>query len=264
VAGRPCTIEGEVKVKANVKVEILPDLMAISQRAVEIFVSLASESISAKGRFAVALSGGSTPKKFYSLLGSRPYRDEIDWSSIHFFWVDERCVSREDEESNFKLAFDHLLSEIPVPERNIHRIKGEKGPDLGTRDYEGKIRNVFRNSQLSGFDLVVLGMGEDGHTASLFPGSEALQETRRHAVAVHPAKSGLDRITLTLPILNNASQVLFLVSGLSKANAVKSVLGREEKKELLPAGLVRPLHGSVTWLIDEEAASLLLEELQTA
>jgi len=249
-------------VKAQVQVEILPDLTTISRRAAEIFVSLARESISERERFVVALSGGATPKKFYSLLGSQPYRDEIDWSSIHFFWADERCVPREDEASNFKLAFDNLLSKIPVPGRNIHRIKGEKGPDLGARDYEGKIRNFFRNSQSPGFDLIVLGMGADGHTASLFPGSEALHETRRYAVPLLLAKIGLDRITLTLPILNNASQVLFLVSGLSKASAVESVLEKGERGEPLPAALVRPLRGSVTWLIDEEAASGLPKDSQ--
>jgi 6-phosphogluconolactonase len=248
---------------ANTKIEIYPDLTALGRRAAVLFASLAGKSVSGKGRFAVALSGGSTPKGLYSLLGHPPYRDEIDWSSVHFFWADERCVHREDEASNFKLAFDQLLSKIPVPGRNIHRIKSEKGPELGAKDYEQRIREFFGASEPPRFDLILLGMGEDGHTASLFPGSGALRETKRHALPVHSEKPGIDRITLTLPVLNRASEILFLVSGLSKAAAVELVLAKGDEGAPLPAALVRPPEGEVTWLIDAEAASLLEEKKET-
>jgi 6-phosphogluconolactonase len=250
--------------KSHVEVQIFPDLMAISQKAAEMFVLLARASISEKGRFAVAISGGSTPKRFYSLLGSAAYRDQIDWPSVHFFWADERCVPKEDEENNFKLASETFLSRVPVPDRNIHRIKGEKGPEVGTKDYGGRIRSFFGTLGLPVFDLILLGMGEDGHTASLFPGSKVLQERGRPAVPVYLEKPGVDRITVTLPVLNRASQIIFLVSGSSKAGAVRRVLEEEEMGEQLPASLIRPLHGSVTWLIDEEAAGKLVRESQSA
>lgn len=257
-AGRP--YEAEAVMKTRVEVQIFSDLMAISQKAAEMFVLLTRESISEKGRFAVAISGGSTPKRFYSLLGSAAYRDQIDWPSVHFFWADERCVPKEDEENNFKLASETFLSRVPVPDRNIHRIKGEKGPEIGTKDYGGRIRSFFGTLGLPVFDLILLGMGEDGHTASLFPGSKILQERERLAVPVYLERPGVDRITLTLPVLNNASQILFLVSGSSKAEAVRSVLEGGKASRRFPASLIRPLHGSVTWLIDEEAASNLAGE----
>jgi 6-phosphogluconolactonase len=168
-------------------------------------------------------------------------------------------VPKEDEESNFKTAFDRLLSKVSIPDENIHRIKGEEDPDKAARGYEKEVRRFFGMSGLPMFDLVILGMGEDGHTASLFPGSNLLKERIRLAAPVYLEKPNRKRITLTLPVLNNATQILFLVAGHSKADVVYEILGHGQKKERYPAGLIRPVHGSITWLIDQEAAEKLGE-----
>jgi len=238
-------------------IEVLPDLEALSLRAASIFVSASKNSIAAKKRFAVAISGGSTPRRLYTLLGSEAYRDQVDWQHVHFFWADERCVPKDDEASNFRIAFDALLSKIALPQENIHRIKGEEAPDKAARDYEEEIRRFFGESERPGFDLIILGMGEDGHTASLFPGSKSLEETVKLAIPVYLEKPGKNRITLTLPVLNSADQILFLVAGPSKAAVLSEVLGEGEKKKGFPVGLVRPDHGSMIWLIDQEAVRKL-------
>lgn len=236
---------------------MLSDLEALSHCAASIFVGVSRNSIATKKRFAVAISGGSTPRRFYTLLGSETYRDQVDWQHVHFFWVDERCVPKEHEESNFRTAFDTLLSKIPIPDENIHRIRGEEDPDRAARDYEEEIKKFFGVWESPIFDLMILGTGEDGHTASLFPGSKSLDEKMRLAVPVYLEKPNRNRVTLTLPVLNNAAQIVFLVSGLSKANIIHEILGREGKKERYAVGLVNPSHGHITWLIDQEAAGKL-------
>lgn len=236
-------------------IQILSDLDAISNEAVKIFVNLSKECIASKGRFVAALSGGSTPKKLYELLASDKYRRNVDWNNIHFFWVDERCVPKENEESNFRLAFENLLSKVPVSAGNIHRIKGEDGPEKRAKDYEDEIRRFFGTLDAPVFDLIILGMGEDGHTASLFPGSTPLGEKVRFAVPVYGEK--MNRITLTLPVLNNARRILFLVSGQSKADVLKDILENMEKRKKYPAGLISPAHGDITWLVDRDAAGRL-------
>lgn len=243
--------------KSNGKIEVLSDLEAVSLRAASIFVNASRNSIAAKKRFAVAISGGSTPRRLYTLLGSEAYRHQVDWQHVHLFWADERCVLKEDEASNFKTAFDTLLSKVALPDKNIHRIKGEEAPDKAARDYEEDIGRFFGESERPGFDLIILGMGEDGHTASLFPGSKSLEERVRLAIPVYLERPKKNRITLTLPVLNNADQILFLVAGPSKAAILSEILGEKEKKEGFPAGLVRPAQGNMTWLIDREAAEKL-------
>ncbi len=243
--------------KSHSLVEVLSDLEAISHQAASFFVNASRSSIAAKNRFAVAISGGSTPRRLYTLLRAESYRDQVDWQHVHFFWADERCVPKEDEESNFKTAFDMLLSKVSISDGNIHRIRGEEDPDKAAGDYEEEIKMFFGISGFPMFDLIILGMGEDGHTASLFPGSKALQETIRIAVPVYLEKPNRNRITLTVPVLNNAAQVLFLVAGDSKAKTVSEVLGDGEERKRYPAGLISPVHGSVTWLIDQKAAGKL-------
>lgn len=235
-------------------VQILPDLEAISYKAASLFVNASRNSIATRTKFAVAISGGSTPRRLYTLLSSSPYCDQVDWQKVHFFWADERCVPVEDEASNFKVAFDRLISKVPIPDGHIHRIKGEEDPGKAARDYEADIREFFGASGLPVFDLVLLGMGEDGHTASLFPGSKSLEETARLAVPVYLEKPNRNRITLTLPVLNNAAQILFLVAGSSKAAVLSEILSDKEKKREFPAGRIRPVQGKVIWLIDREAA----------
>jgi 6-phosphogluconolactonase len=243
--------------KSNVKIEVLPDLEALSLRAASIFVDASRNSIATKKRFAAAISGGSTPRGLYMLLGSDAYRDQADWQHVHLFWADERCVPKEDEASNFRTAFDALLSKVALPDKNIHRIKGEEAPDKAARDYEDEIRRFFGETERPGFDLLILGMGEDGHTASLFPGSKSLQETVKLAIPVYLEEAKKNRISLTLPVLNDADQILFLVTGPSKASVLSEILGGRKKKTGYPAGLIRPARGSVTWLIDHEAAGKL-------
>jgi 6-phosphogluconolactonase len=250
-------METPVIEKANGKIEVLSGLEAVSLRAASIFVSVSRNSIEIKKRFAVVISGGSTPRRLYTLLGSEAYRHQVDWQYVHFFWADERRVPKEDEASNFKTAFDTLLLKVALPDKNIHRIKGEETPDKASRVYEEEIKRFFGESEEPRFDLIILGMGEDGHTASLFPGSKSIEETVRLAIPVYLGEPKKDRITLTLPVLNNADQILFLVAGSSKAAVLSEILGEGERKERLPAGLIRPAHGDIIWLIDQEAAAKL-------
>jgi 6-phosphogluconolactonase len=247
-------VETLVRTEGERNVQIFPDLEAISHEAASLFVNASRNSIATRKKLAVAISGGSTPRGLYTLLSSSPYRDQVDWGKVHFFWVDERCVPKENEASNFKVAFDGLLSKVPIPDGNIHRIKGEEDPEKAARDYEADIRKFFGASGLPVFDLILLGMGEDGHTASLFPGSKSLEETARLAVPVYLEKPYGNRITLTLPVLNNAAQILFLVAGSSKARVLSEILSDKEKKREYPAGRIRPVQGKVIWLIDREAA----------
>lgn len=243
---------------SKVEIHVLPDLEAISYQAASLFVTASRNAITEKMRFVVAISGGSTPRKLYGLLGSAEYSHQIDWHRVHFFWVDERCVPKDHEESNFKAAFDTLLSKVSIPVENIHRIRGEVDPEKATRDYENEIRVFFGTSDWPVFDLVILGMGEDGHTASLFPGSKALEEKERWVVPVYLEKHKINRITLTLPVLNRATQILFLVSGRSKATILSEILVGNHKNDKYPAGLIHPALGDLIWLIDQEAADKLI------
>jgi len=235
---------------------VLTDIEAISHKAASVFVEFAESAITSKGNFYVAVSGGSTPRRTFALLSSE-YRDKVKWDCVQFFWVDERCVPKEHKESNFKLVYDLLLSKVPLPEVNIHRIRGEQDPAQEALRYEKDIKTSFDVEGFPVFDLIMLGMGEDGHTASLFPNSDALNETERLAIPVYVEKLKSQRITLTLPVLNNAACVLFLVSGSSKSDVLSYILGSEGKKYKYPAGLVNPAHGELIWLVDKEAAAKL-------
>ena len=248
-----------LEAKAKVQVQVFSDLEEISHKAAEVFINISRSCIASQQKFSAAISGGSTSRRLYTLLSSDQYRNEVHWPSVHFFWTDERCVPKEHEESNFKTAFDALLSKIPIRDENIHRIRGEEDPDKGARDYEEDVRKFFGMSGLPMFDLVILGMGEDGHTASLFPGSNLLKERIRLAAPAYLERPNRNRITLTLPVLNSATQILFLVAGHSKADVVYEILGHGRNKERYPAGLISPVHGSITWLIDQEAAEKLGE-----
>jgi 6-phosphogluconolactonase len=248
-------VETPVTEERGVRIQVLPDLEAISRQAVRLFIEISKSSPVQRETFAVALSGGTTPRRFYRMIGSPPYREEIDWDRVHLFWVDERSVPKDHEASNFKLVFDALLTAAPIPGENIHPMRTENGPEQGAREYEQELRAFFGRSRLPVFDLILLGIGGDGHTASLFPGSDSLHERSRLVVPVYLREPGKDRITLTLPVLNQARHILFLVAGHSKAEMVKAILEEEGHRERYPAGLVHPVDGQVTWLIDEEAAS---------
>lgn len=238
------------------RVRVFQDPEALSRAAAELFTAHAKRCVAAQGRFAVALSGGATPRRLYTLLGSTPHRENVEWKHVHVFWADERCVPGDHPESNFKLAVDAFLSSVAMPKENIHRIKGEEGPRRAAQDYEQDIRSFFGPALFPVFDLIILGAGEDGHTASLFPGSTSLLERTRLALPVYLEPPKHNRVTLTLPVLNRASQVLFLASGRAKAEVVSAVLEGGNGRHY-PAGSVRPIHGGVTWFIDKEAGERL-------
>jgi len=233
---------------------IVPDSEALAREAAQRLADLAREAAESRGRFSVALSGGSTPGALYRLLTEEPYRSQIPWEKVHLFWADERCVSPDDPGSNYRLAYEALIAHTPIPAENVHRVRGELAPKAAARAYDRELRHFFCGLRPR-FDLVLLGLGSDGHTASLFPTSEAPEETERLAVATtalygdRPAM----RVTLTLPALNAGRQVLFLVSGLEKAEIVQAVLADVEER--LPARRIRPVAGHLAWLLDAAAAS---------
>jgi 6-phosphogluconolactonase len=249
-------VETALRAFSGRNVRVFQDLASLSRDAAGRFLDDFRECVPARGRFAVALSGGSTPRTFYSLLASDPCRKEVDWTKVHVFWADERCVPPDDRESNYRLVFETLLSAVPVPAENIHRVRGETSPEEAARLYDEELRAFFRGGQVPVFDLAVLGAGVDGHTASLFPGSEALRESSRLAVPVRTSAVRTGRVTLTLPVLNNAAHVLVLVSGLSKASVVREIFEAGNAKHL-PAGLLRPVNGTLEWFLDRDAASLV-------
>jgi 6-phosphogluconolactonase len=235
------------------------DVDELNRKAAEQFISLAGEAISQTGQFTVALSGGSTPKALYSLLASPDCRERVDWSRVHLFWGDERCVPPDHMESNFRMVQEALLSKISLPPENVHRMPGEKAPQEAAADYENELRRFFQPAvnAVPRFDLVLLGLGEDGHTASLFPGSAALNEHNRLVATVYVQRLKAHRLTLTLPVINAAAQVTFLIAGQSKSAIVQKLLRIDSGGAELPAGKVRPANKHVTWLVTQDAAAEL-------
>lgn len=243
-----------------------PSAGALTEAAAERFVGLANTAIVDRGRFAVALAGGSTPRTLYRLLATDRYATRIDWQHVHVLWGDERCVPPDHGDSNYRMADEELLSKVPLPRENVHRIRGEIKPNAAAAEYERLLRSFFHvrdapNDPSGGdrLDLVLLGMGDDGHTASLFPGSEAVQlELRRKqdrwVVANFVERLGAWRVTLTTIPINAAREVVFLVSGAGKASVLQRVLEGPRSRELLPVELVTPMNGQLLWLVDEEAA----------
>ncbi len=228
----------------------------LAQRAATEVVKLAQLSVRDKKRFAVALSGGSTPRALYSLLAAPEYGQKIFWPHVHLFWGDERCVPPDHGDSNYRMVRESLLSKIQIPEANIHRMAGEKEPRVAAAEYEEKLKEFFQLAPgaFPRFDLILLGMGEDGHTASLFPGSDALKETKRLVVATYVEKLNAHRLTLTLPVLNHGAAVLFLITGGGKAAVVKEILRDGGEPSHFPAAQVRPPDGRLLWLLTEDAA----------
>lgn len=228
------------------KIEILASAGDLARAAAELFVVKSSEAVAQRGFFTVALSGGSTPKLLYQLLADR---EQVPWSSIHFFWTDERHVPPDHTESNYRMVNEAMLSHVPVVRDNVHRVLSENpNAAKAAEDYE---RIVLRFVPL---DLILLGVGADGHTASIFPGSEVLHETKRLVAAPWVEKLKTYRITMTLPLINNASFIVFFVTGAEKAEIVKEVLQGPKR---YPAQEVKPTKGELMWLLDRAAASKL-------
>jgi 6-phosphogluconolactonase len=221
------------------------------------FAEIADESVRAKGRFSVALSGGSTPRRIYDLLAGENFRARVDWPKAHVFFGDERCVPPEDEASNYRMAHDALLSRVSVPRENVHRMIGEGDAAANARLYEDELRSFFGDASAPAFDLVMLGLGEDGHTASLFPDTPALEERDAWVVANWVEKLGAYRLTLTAPVINRAAHVMFVVTGEGKAERLSEVLRGPSEPRRLPAQSIKPVGGSLEWLIDRAAAAKL-------
>jgi 6-phosphogluconolactonase len=245
----------------NREIQIVENGEAVSRAAAEMMVSLALEKLKSKESFAVALSGGSTPKNMFAILANdAALRNRMPWDRVHFFWGDERHVAPDHTDSNFRMTNEAMLSRVPVPPENIHRIRAEN-PDAGkaAEDYEQELRGFFKleAEQLPAFDCVFLGMGPDGHTASLFPGTKALHERKQLVVSNWVAKFQSFRITLTAPVLNNADLVIFLVSGEEKAEPLQVVLEGQKQTDRFPSQLIEPTHGKLLWLVDRAAARKL-------
>jgi 6-phosphogluconolactonase len=242
-----------------VEIRTLTTPQELFAAAAEEVVRAANEAVAQRGRFAIALAGGSTPKSLYNLLATNA-RTALPWDRMFFFWGDERHVPPTDLDSNYRMAEEAMLSKIPVAAENVFRIKAENPVATAVaEDYEQTLRKFFQTEpgQFPSFDLILLGMGPDGHTASLFPGTAALREKSRLVVANWVEKLKASRITLTLPVLNAAHCVIFLVSGTDKASVLKAVLEEDVPAEQYPSKLVRPRHGKLIWLIDRAAASQL-------
>jgi len=239
---------------------VFPDLEALSQAAAAEFAAAVDEAVGARGKAAIALAGGDTPRRLYALLAAAPYRERVPWSRLTVFFTDERQVPGEDPRSNAHMAKETLLDRVPIPPAQVHRPR-MADPDLNraAAEYAAQIHaQVPRGSTgRPAFDLILLGMGADGHTASLFPGDPAFDEAQLAVAAVHAPHAGLRRVTLTLPVLNAARRVLFLVAGDEKAAAVARVCRDRDPDPTLPAGRVQPTSGSVVWFLDEAAARLL-------
>jgi 6-phosphogluconolactonase len=249
-------------------IKVLASAEAIAETAAAEFLLAARESVQARNSFSVALAGGSTPKALYKLLSDNPLlQAKVPWSKIQFFFGDERHVPPDDTESNFRMAKEAMFAKAPVDSKQVHRIRAEN-PNAGeaAEEYEKELRTTFglAGGQLPRFDLVLLGMGPEGHTASLFPGTKALREGKRLVVSNWVGKLYTDRITLTPPVLNNAARVIFMVHGAEKAPALKAVLEGPYEPDQLPAQIIQPKQGRVLWLVDPTAASMLVPKAKGA
>ena len=240
---------------------IAPDAASLAARAAQHFVEQAERAVAAGGRARIAISGGSTPKAAFGLLAdpNQPWRARMPWSKLDLWWVDERCVPPDHPDSNYRMTHETMLNHVPLEPEQIHRIAGELEPEAAAARYEAELRGGFRleGAELPQFDLVQLGMGPDGHTASLFPHTQALSELGRLAVANHVQAKESWRVTLTRPVLNRAAQVFFLISGADKAQILKEVWMGPRDPERLPSQLIQPAGGILTLLVDRPAAALL-------
>ena len=252
---------------ARGEIRVYENAQELALEAAKEFARLADQYVVSLGRFTAALSGGSTPRAMFSLLAEEPFNKSVPWASIYFFWGDERAVPPTHSGSNYRMAMETLLSRVPLPPENIFRIPAELDDhDRAAREYSETIRQFFTGGGTPGtaplsawprFDLVLLGMGSDGHTASLFPRTTALKVLDQIATANYVQKLNAHRVTLTAATINNARNVAFLIAGADKAQALKSVIEGPVDPELYPSQLIQPRSGRLTWLLDEEAAGML-------
>ena len=247
------------QLKINYYVE--PDAAALARRAAQYFTEMAGEAVAYSGRARIAISGGSTPKAAFELLADsyQPWRNRMPWERLDLYWVDERAVPPDDADSNYRMTREALLDHVPLRPEQIHRIEGELDPEAAAARYESELRSGFRleGAELPAFDLVALGMGADGHTASLFPHTQAIHEMSRLAAANFVPQKDSWRITLTWPVINRASSVFFLIAGEDKASVLSEVLTGTLDPERLPSQLIWPSSGILTLILDKAAAALL-------
>lgn len=250
---------------SSVEIRTLTTPQELFAAAAEVVVGAATDAVAQRGRFTISLSGGSTPKSLFNLLATNA-RTVLPWERMFFFWGDERHVPPTDPDSNYRMAEETMLSKVPVPPGNVFRMAAEN-PDAAAvaEDYEKTLRKFFalEPGQVPVFDLILLGMGPDGHTASLFPGTAGLQEKSRLVIANWVEKMKTSRLTFTLPVLNATRCVTFLVSGTDKAAVLRTVLEGDVPAEQYPAKLVRPTDGKLIWLVDRAAASELTNKLSS-
>jgi 6-phosphogluconolactonase len=235
------------------QLSIHPDAHAAARAVAESFARQAAAAVEARGRFSVALTGGSGPVEAYHLLAEEPFRARIPWAGVHLFWGDERCVPPGHERSNFRMANEAFVARVPIPPENVHRMRGELPPEQGAARYAEELAAFF-GAGVSRFDLVQLGVGPDAHVASLFPFTDPLRQHDRAVTTNLHLPEGEPRITLTLPVLNAAARVEMIVIGASKADVVWTVLRGPIDPFRLPAQLVRPVDGEIVWLMDRDAA----------
>ena len=243
-------------------VNICHDVAELTRQVAERFVHLAMASVEVNNRFVVALSGGTTPKNLYSLLSQKEFSERIPWDKVHFFWGDERCVAHDHPESNYGMVEDALLSHVAIPETNVHATMGQElDPSGAAFDYERQLKDFFGLSHqaVPQFDLVLLGLGPDGHTASLFPGTEALKESKRLVMSVFVEKFNSYRLTITLPVINQARHVFFLIEGTGKEEILYQVF--ETTPPQFPAQFVMPIPGSLEWWVDALSAEKLYRKI---
>lgn len=240
-------------------IRVYPDLESLSQAAATLLVEQASRAVAVRGRFSVALSGGATPRRTYELLAAPPFKDQAPWHRMHIFWGDERCVPLDDPRSNARMAKDAWLDHVPIPESQIHFLNCAQAPAEAARQYETLLQQFFAGRPPR-LDLVLLGLGDNGHTASLFPGTPVLKESERWVAEVYVAEQDLYRVTLTAPFINQAGLVAFLVAGEAKAGVLREVIHGPRNPEHLPAQLIQPEAGEILWLTDLKAAARVQDE----
>ena len=236
---------------------VFPDQSGFIDGAADFIVDVATQAIADRGRFTIALSGGSTPRPIYARMASVGYRERIDWSKVYVFFGDERCVPPDDARSNYRMAREALLDHIALPADNIHRIQGEIDPAQAALSYEQELQQLFRTAALPAFDLICLGLGDNGHTASLFPGTASLREKERWIVPQYVEVMTTWRVTFTAPLINAARHCTFLVEGAGKAEMSQHVLEGPYQPDVLPAQLIQPVNGELHWLVDAPAAAKL-------
>jgi len=247
--------------KLRIKYYVEPDAEALARRAAQYFVEMIGEAVAGRGSARIAISGGNTPKAAFQLLADphQPWRSRMPWDNLDIYWVDERAVPPDAAESNYRMTREALLDHVPLRPEQIHRMEGELDPELAANRYESELRNTFRleGAESPRFDLVALGMGDDGHTASLFPHTDAVHEVTRLVTANHVPQKDTWRITLTWPVIDYASSVFFLIAGEDKAAVLKEVLTGPRDPERLPSQLIWPASGILTLILDKAAAALL-------